>query len=75
MHKFWFILGTIPGGIICDNSDLSELGITVHSGPRYKDYATEESRRRTFLNWPPSLPQKPDVLAEAGFFYAGKTWL
>ena len=39
-------------------------------GPDYHDLAT---RMRTFEQrcWPPSLPQQPKHLAEAGFYYTG----
>lgn len=38
-------------------------------GPRYSMFTTKEERLKTFRDWPKSLKQKPDELAEAGFFY------
>lgn len=52
-------------------TDLQELGIQTHKGPRMSDYATVESRLRTYTNWPGDLIQTPDMLSEAGFYYVG----
>lgn len=41
-------------------------------GPVHKKYASLAARLRTFKDWPRSLRQKPDDLAEAGFFYTGQ---
>ena len=37
-------------------------------------YRTLEARLQSFKenNWPPSMPQKPEELAEAGFYYLGE---
>ncbi|XP_023937799.2 baculoviral IAP repeat-containing protein 2 isoform X2 [Bicyclus anynana] len=40
-------------------------------GPVHPRYATEPARLRTFSDWPRSMRQKPEELAEAGFFYTG----
>ncbi|XP_078322302.1 baculoviral IAP repeat-containing protein 8-like [Crassostrea virginica] len=50
----------------------TEYGITV-STPKHHQYAIKEVRRGTFKNWPSHITQKPDELAEAGFFYTGKS--
>ncbi|XP_016970888.2 death-associated inhibitor of apoptosis 1 isoform X2 [Drosophila rhopaloa] len=39
--------------------------------PEYPEYAVESTRLRTFEAWPRNLKQKPQQLAEAGFFYTG----
>lgn len=52
-------------------TDLTELGIQTHKGPRQADYATVESRLRTYSNWPIDLIQTPEMLSEAGFYYVG----
>lgn len=52
-------------------TNLQELGIHAHRGPRQSDYATVESRLRTYKNWTPDLIQTPEMLAEAGFYYVG----
>lgn len=54
------------------NIDLNKLGITPNRSPAYPNYATLESRLRTFKEWPLSIKQKPEELAGAGFFYTGK---
>lgn len=39
--------------------------------PEYPEYAIETARLRTFAEWPRHMKQKPNQLAEAGFFYIG----
>ena len=43
-------------------------------GPARPEYKELAARLRTFekRSWPPSLPQTPQKLAEAGFYYPGK---
>ncbi|XP_026749079.1 inhibitor of apoptosis protein isoform X2 [Galleria mellonella] len=40
--------------------------------PVHPQYATKAARLRTFNDWPLSMPQKPEDLADAGFYYTGK---
>ncbi|CAH2047207.1 unnamed protein product, partial [Iphiclides podalirius] len=40
-------------------------------GPVHPRYASEAARLRTFKDWPRCMRQKPEELAEAGFFYTG----
>lgn len=54
------------------NINLNKLGITPSKSPSFPMYATTESRMRSFTEWPPSIKQKPEELADAGFFYIGK---
>jgi hypothetical protein len=44
-----------------------------HRFPKHPSFITYQSRLETFYanNWPRSMQQKPDALAEAGFFYEG----
>jgi hypothetical protein len=44
-----------------------------HRGPKHPSFITYQSRLETFYanNWPRSMPQKPEALAEAGFYYEG----
>ncbi len=44
-----------------------------HRGPKHPRFITYQSRLETFYanNWPRSMPQKPEALAEAGFYYEG----
>lgn len=44
---------------------------SVLPGPRYPAFRTFEQRLATFADWPKSLKQKPEEMAEAGFFYIG----
>ncbi|XP_030025462.2 death-associated inhibitor of apoptosis 1 isoform X2 [Manduca sexta] len=41
-------------------------------GPVHPRYATELSRLASFKDWPRCMRQKPEELAEAGFFYTGQ---
>ncbi|XP_045499130.1 baculoviral IAP repeat-containing protein 3-like isoform X2 [Colias croceus] len=41
-------------------------------GPVHSRYVSEAARLRTFADWPRSMRQKPEELAEAGFFYTGQ---
>lgn len=45
---------------------------TQMPGPKHPRYATEQSRLASFSDWPRSMGQKPEDLAEAGFFYTGQ---
>lgn len=52
-----------------------ECGVRAQSinmpGPVHPKYASQDARLRTFKDWPRSMRQKPEDLAEAGFFYTG----
>ncbi len=54
-------------------NDPESMGILKHAGPLHPQYATPEARARTFRDWPPALSQKPGDLAEAGFYYIGRS--
>lgn len=41
-------------------------------GPVHPQYASQPARMRSFRDWPRSMRQKPEELAEAGFFYTGQ---
>jgi len=49
------------------------LGIIKFNGPVHSNFVTEQARLRSFSFWPPALPQKPQELADAGFFYTGRS--
>ncbi|XP_046545605.1 LOW QUALITY PROTEIN: baculoviral IAP repeat-containing protein 7-like [Haliotis rubra] len=61
-----FMNVTQPAAVISDAS----LGI-VTDRPRHPQYAVEASRVSSFRNWPSGKEQTPEMLAKAGFFYAG----
>ncbi|KAJ8716649.1 hypothetical protein PYW07_003276 [Mythimna separata] len=42
------------------------------TGPVHPRYASETARLRSFQDWPRCMKQKPEELAEAGFFYTGQ---
>uniref|UniRef100_A0A1I8P7I0 RING-type domain-containing protein n=1 Tax=Stomoxys calcitrans TaxID=35570 RepID=A0A1I8P7I0_STOCA len=39
--------------------------------PEVPEYAIETARLRSFAEWPRNMKQRPEQLAEAGFFYTG----
>ncbi|KAJ8666854.1 hypothetical protein QAD02_008516 [Eretmocerus hayati] len=49
-----------------------QLDVTEVDEPGHSDYRFEESRLRSFVNWPSSCVSPTD-LAAAGFFYVGQT--
>jgi baculoviral IAP repeat-containing protein 2/3 len=53
------------------NENLHCLGVQTHKGPKKPNFATLESRLRSFAMWPPDLIQTPDILSQAGFYYEG----
>jgi len=53
--------------------DRSALGIIDFHGPTHVNYVTVHSRLKSFSCWPPALPQRPQELSEAGFFYTGRS--
>lgn len=40
--------------------------------PNYPDFKTVKARLQSFKDWPTSMGQSPEDLAEAGFFYTGR---
>ncbi|GAB6032528.1 Baculoviral IAP repeat containing [Chamberlinius hualienensis] len=54
-------------------SSLQKLNVVAHQTPKYPTYATRESRKESFKNWPSDIPQDTESLAAAGFFYLGTT--
>ncbi|ETN65792.1 hypothetical protein AND_002425 [Anopheles darlingi] len=40
--------------------------------PEYPEYALESERKRSLAEWPTAMPQKPQQLSDAGFFYTGR---
>ncbi|XP_022903791.1 death-associated inhibitor of apoptosis 2 [Onthophagus taurus] len=57
--------------LIEGDGNLSNLGVQEHKLPKHPDFATYEARIRSFAKWPNSVPQKPEDLASAGFYYEG----
>lgn len=52
---------------------LTALGLEKPKSPVHSDYISYDARLRTFDAWPKSLPQIKEQLADAGFFYTGKS--
>lgn len=48
--------------------DLQRLDVTKSRGPIHPDMITVHSRLETFQTWPKAIKQRPEKLAEAGFF-------
>ena len=50
------------------------VSFSDQDGPKLPKYKELADRIATFerRSWPPSLPQDPYKLAEAGFYYTGK---
>ncbi|BBU37599.1 inhibitor of apoptosis protein 3 [Choristoneura diversana nucleopolyhedrovirus] len=70
--------GALPAGLAMDGQD--ECGVSAlpstnacvrMPGPAHPRFASEASRLQTFKDWPRSLKQKPEKMAEAGFYYTG----
>ena len=51
--------------------DATDYGIQSVKAPKKQQYATLESRTRTFDKWNHSHVQHPDRLAQAGFYFLG----
>lgn len=62
---------SFPNVNIVTGDSLQNLGVNEHKSPKHTSYATIEARIRTYTAWPEDLIQTPDILAEAGFYYAG----
>lgn len=53
-------------------SNMENLGI-ITDRPKHSLYAIESQRLASFQSWPPYKHQTPQQLAQAGFWYAGKS--
>ncbi len=62
---------------VCGFQTLNDLGLPQYTGPKYKNYITEEERLKSFIetldsgDWPDRISQTPSEFAEAGFFWQG----
>uniref|UniRef100_T1HCP5 RING-type domain-containing protein n=1 Tax=Rhodnius prolixus TaxID=13249 RepID=T1HCP5_RHOPR len=68
-----------PSGIRMTHNIIGETSLLEsHSGfqksrpPSFPQFATQDSRLRSYATWPVSLKLKPHILSDAGFFYTGK---
>lgn len=50
---------------------MDNLG-SIAETAEFREYALESKRLESFTHWPKALKQKPDQLADAGFFYTGR---
>lgn len=81
-----FAEGTIPAPLMSDVPPGSPMVMAAGSSsaggggamatggtffPEVPEYAIETARIRSFAEWPRNMKQKPEQLAEAGFFYTG----
>ena len=60
-----------PPGATIQEPPTTGAGITPFQGLRHPRFVSLASRLATYQAWPPGLQQKPQQLAEAGFFYEG----
>ncbi|XP_063535037.1 baculoviral IAP repeat-containing protein 3-like isoform X1 [Cydia strobilella] len=76
------VAGTLPSSpLAMDGNGQDECGVRAPPtgasvcmpGPVHPRYNTEAARLRTFKDWPKSMKQKPEELAEAGFYYTGQS--
>jgi hypothetical protein len=58
-------------GEIHDLSDVISSHKHMCVRVQFPEYSKYESRLATFIDWPIQLKQKPEELAEAGFYYTG----
>lgn len=56
---------------VVDGDNLQGLGVQEHKAPKNAKYLTYESRLQTYSNWPGNVKQRPEELANAGFYYEG----
>lgn len=73
------INGNNPTTDVASSTGHDECGVRAPApssvrmpGPAHPRYASETARLRSFKDWPRSMRQKPEELAEAGFFYTGQ---
>lgn len=50
---------------------MQRLKINTTETPSFQEYASEEKRLKSYENWPRCFKLRPNILAEAGFFYMG----
>uniref|UniRef100_A0A1L8EIW0 Putative death-associated inhibitor of apoptosis 1 n=2 Tax=Haematobia irritans TaxID=7368 RepID=A0A1L8EIW0_HAEIR len=69
---------TTPTSMLVDpnmfRSDIGPSSATTTTStffPEVPEYAIETARLRSFAEWPRNMKQRPEQLAEAGFFYTG----
>ena len=70
------VCGTGTGRHVMKNSfpeNYTRFGGFLLKRPKNPYYSTYDTRLESFRehNWPPGMPQKPEQLAEAGFYYLG----
>lgn len=78
-HKRWAPQCPLVRRRCAEPAGRDECGVRAPSttprhmpGPVHKKYASQAARLSTFKDWPRSLRQKPEDLADAGFFYTGQ---
>lgn len=50
---------------------LKSLGVQFHKVAKHPKYSRTDIRLSTYTAWPGNIPQTPEDLAEAGFYYVG----
>lgn len=76
-HKKWapqcpFVKGIdVCGSIVTTNNIQNTTTHDTIIGPAHPKYAHEAARVKSFHNWPRCMKQRPEQMADAGFFYTG----
>lgn len=70
-------LGSLSSVTSNRTSTMNELSLRernrIFKRPQHPDFSSKSTRLVTFLDWPRQMRQKPEDLAEAGFFYTGRS--
>lgn len=64
----------LDGEDVCgfDAISISKAQPKLSNGYKYPLYRSREAREKSFADWPLSMPQRPQTLSGAGFFYVDK---
>jgi hypothetical protein len=54
-------------------NNVNNTPLNSRKGPKYPQYSITCIRLSTFQAWPSSIQQHPETMAEAGFYYTGKS--
>ncbi|CAD6217889.1 GSCOCG00012904001-RA-CDS, partial [Cotesia congregata] len=52
---------------------LDQVNLNRPAGPTYKNYVSYAARLETFKDWPLSMAQTEEEMADAGLFYSGRS--
>ena len=55
-----------------DKADTSKEMEVIDDTVQYPDFAFKSERVKSFKDWPEDVKQRPELLAECGFFHYGQ---